>query len=58
MSAKRRLEFFEPRRADVVVAGAVILEALAGHLGFEEIRAVDRGLRYGILLDLLRRVDG
>jgi exopolyphosphatase/guanosine-5'-triphosphate,3'-diphosphate pyrophosphatase len=58
MSAKERLEIFEPRRADVVVAGAVILEALAEQLGFEEVRSVDRGLRDGVLLDLLRRLDG
>jgi exopolyphosphatase/guanosine-5'-triphosphate,3'-diphosphate pyrophosphatase len=58
MSTKKRLDYFEPRRADVIVAGAVILEALAEHLGFEEVRAVDRGLRDGVLMDLLGRLDG
>ncbi len=50
-----RRKFFEPRRADIIVAGAVILEALALHLGLESITVVDRGLRDGILIDLMRR---
>jgi exopolyphosphatase/guanosine-5'-triphosphate,3'-diphosphate pyrophosphatase len=50
---RRRL--FEPGRADVIVAGAVILEALALHLGFASVTAVDRGLREGVLVDLMRR---
>ena len=58
MSIKKRLDYFEPRRADVIVAGAVILEALTERLGFDEIRAVDRGLRDGVLMDLLRQPDG
>jgi exopolyphosphatase/guanosine-5'-triphosphate,3'-diphosphate pyrophosphatase len=58
LSAKKRLDYFEPRRADIIVAGAVILEALAEHLGFEEIRAVERGLRDGVLMDLVRELDG
>jgi exopolyphosphatase/guanosine-5'-triphosphate,3'-diphosphate pyrophosphatase len=46
---------FEPARADIVVAGAVILEALANHLKLESVTAVDRGLRHGVLVDLVRR---
>jgi exopolyphosphatase/guanosine-5'-triphosphate,3'-diphosphate pyrophosphatase len=50
-----RLKLFDPRRADVIVAGAIILEALVAHLKLQKVTAVDRGLRDGVLVDLLRR---
>lgn len=50
-----RRKHFDPKRAEVVVAGAVILEAALKHLGVERITAVDQGLREGLLYDLLRR---
>jgi len=52
--AERRRRF-EPRRAEIIVAGAVILEAAMKHLGLEEVVAVDTGLRNGVLKDLARR---
>ncbi|MFZ5445558.1 MAG: HD domain-containing protein [Myxococcota bacterium] len=59
MDAEKRRKRFDPRRADIVVAGAVVLEAAMRHLKVQTITAVDRGLREGILFDLLkrRRVD-
>jgi exopolyphosphatase/guanosine-5'-triphosphate,3'-diphosphate pyrophosphatase len=58
MSGSERREHFDPRRADIVVAGAVILEAVVKRLGIEAITAVERGLRDGVLVDLMRRVRG
>ncbi|MBL8958151.1 MAG: Ppx/GppA family phosphatase, partial [Myxococcaceae bacterium] len=55
MDSEKRRKRFDPRRADIVVAGAVILEALMKHLGVETITAVDRGLREGILIDMVKR---
>jgi len=52
--AERRRRF-EPRRAEIIVAGAVILEAAMKHLGLEAVVAVDTGLRNGVLKDLVRR---
>lgn len=55
MDSVKRRRRFDPRRADIVVAGAVILEAVLRHLKVQTITAVDRGLREGLLLDLVRR---
>jgi exopolyphosphatase/guanosine-5'-triphosphate,3'-diphosphate pyrophosphatase len=46
---------FDPRRAEIIVSGAVILEALVHHLGLKSVVAVERGLRHGVLWDLFRR---
>jgi exopolyphosphatase/guanosine-5'-triphosphate,3'-diphosphate pyrophosphatase len=55
MGQEGRRRVFDPNRADIVVPGAVILEALARHLKLESVTAVDRGLRDGLLVDLMRR---
>ncbi|ATB33262.1 Ppx/GppA phosphatase family protein [Melittangium boletus] len=52
MSPAQRREHFEPRRADIIVAGAILLEQSARHLGLEGITAVKRGLRDGLLAEL------
>ncbi|HMK73180.1 MAG TPA: HD domain-containing protein, partial [Myxococcaceae bacterium] len=44
-------------RAEIVCAGAVILESVVHHLGLESVTAVQRGLRDGILVDLVRRME-
>lgn len=46
---------FEAGRADVIVAGAVTLEAMCHHLGLKGVTAVDAGLRTGLLIELARR---
>jgi exopolyphosphatase/guanosine-5'-triphosphate,3'-diphosphate pyrophosphatase len=55
VSLADRRKQFEPRRAEIIVAGAVILEACMRHLGLEAISAVGTGLRNGVLKDLARR---
>jgi len=55
MGVDERRRRFDPRRADIIVAGGVILEAVARHLSLKAVVAVDRGLRHGVLLDLYRR---
>ena len=55
MGLAERRKRFEPRRAEIIVAGAVILEACMAHLGLEAVTAVSTGLRNGLLLDLARR---
>ena len=41
-------------RADLVLAGCAILEAIRGHFPAERLRIADRGLREGILSQLMR----
>ncbi len=53
LAGRRRL--FEPRRAEIIVAGAVILEEGMRHLGIDSLVAVETGLRNGVLRDLLQR---
>ncbi|MBW2242140.1 MAG: Ppx/GppA family phosphatase [Deltaproteobacteria bacterium] len=55
MNAAERLERFTERRADIIVAGGVILESLLVALGLSSVVAVNRGLRNGILIDLQDR---
>jgi exopolyphosphatase/guanosine-5'-triphosphate,3'-diphosphate pyrophosphatase len=55
MDVEARRRHFDPRRAEVIVAGAVILEASMRHLGLASVTAVNRGLRNGLLVDLVRR---
>lgn len=55
LSLAERRRRFEPRRAEIIVAGAVILEAAMRHLGLDAVVAVDTGLRNGVLRDLARR---
>jgi exopolyphosphatase/guanosine-5'-triphosphate,3'-diphosphate pyrophosphatase len=57
MPPERRRKRFDPRRADIIVSGAVILEGVVKHLGVESVTAVNRGLRDGLLVDLLYRQD-
>jgi exopolyphosphatase/guanosine-5'-triphosphate,3'-diphosphate pyrophosphatase len=44
----------EPRRAEIIVAGAAILEAAMAHLALGSVLAVETGLRNGLLVELAR----
>jgi len=57
MSPAQLRKRFDPQRAEIICAGAIILESLVHHLGLETVTAVQRGLRDGILVDLVRRID-
>jgi exopolyphosphatase / guanosine-5'-triphosphate,3'-diphosphate pyrophosphatase len=45
----------DPRRADLVVAGSVLLDTILRRLGAEEIMLCDLALREGLVLDYIRR---
>jgi exopolyphosphatase/guanosine-5'-triphosphate,3'-diphosphate pyrophosphatase len=45
----------DPRRADVILAGALILRRLAAAARASAIRVSDRGIRWGLLYEALER---
>lgn len=47
-----------PDRADLVLPGCAILEAICDRFPAERVRVADRGLREGVLLDLIARDRG
>jgi exopolyphosphatase/guanosine-5'-triphosphate,3'-diphosphate pyrophosphatase len=54
MSAEERSRSFGAHRAQVIVAGAVILEAAMDSLDLDAVRGTKRGLRDGVILSLVR----
>jgi exopolyphosphatase/guanosine-5'-triphosphate,3'-diphosphate pyrophosphatase len=47
-----------PDRADLVVPGAAILEAVCGLWPAPRVRVADRGLREGVLMELIAAARG
>jgi exopolyphosphatase/guanosine-5'-triphosphate,3'-diphosphate pyrophosphatase len=47
-----------PQRADLTLAGCAILEAILNFWNFENLTIADRGIREGILLDLVGKAYG
>ena len=47
----------DPRRADIIVAGAILLEQIAAILDIEAMTVSDYALREGLLLDTLQRTS-
>ncbi|RKH52175.1 Ppx/GppA phosphatase family protein [Corallococcus llansteffanensis] len=50
LDARRALPGLQPKRADVIPAGALILREAVKALGLESCRVSDRGLRWGLLV--------
>jgi exopolyphosphatase / guanosine-5'-triphosphate,3'-diphosphate pyrophosphatase len=48
----------EARRADIILAGALVLEGVVGTLGIDEIVVSGYALREGVLLDTVQRTHG
>ena len=55
LEKRLRIPGLEPRRADLVVAGAVLLDELLRRLGAAEITLCDLSLREGVILDYIAR---
>jgi exopolyphosphatase/guanosine-5'-triphosphate,3'-diphosphate pyrophosphatase len=51
LAERRRLPGLDPKRADVICAGALILEAAMELLSARECIVSDRGLRWGLLME-------
>jgi exopolyphosphatase / guanosine-5'-triphosphate,3'-diphosphate pyrophosphatase len=55
LAQRLTLPGLDPRRADLIVAGAVLLDAILRRLGAEDITLCDLALREGLVLDYIRR---
>jgi len=51
LALRRSLPGLQPKRADVVVAGAMVLRAVVSRIGAKNCTVSDRGLRWGLLAD-------
>ncbi len=48
----------DPKRADIITAGALILEGVVQRFGIQEITVSEAALREGVLIDTLERIRG
>ena len=48
---RRSIVGLQPKRAEVILAGACIVRTVMDKLGRREVRVSDRGLRHGVLID-------
>ncbi len=55
---RAKLAGMDAKRADIIVAGALILEQIVAALGIDEVRVSGFALREGVLLDSLSRLGG
>jgi exopolyphosphatase/guanosine-5'-triphosphate,3'-diphosphate pyrophosphatase len=53
LAARRRVPGINPERADIILAGAVILETIMDELHLNEVAVSQRGMRDGMLMDYL-----
>jgi exopolyphosphatase/guanosine-5'-triphosphate,3'-diphosphate pyrophosphatase len=57
LEKRREVPGINPERADIIIAGAAILETLMQELDLSEIGVSERGLREGLPIDYLSRSD-
>jgi exopolyphosphatase/guanosine-5'-triphosphate,3'-diphosphate pyrophosphatase len=55
LEARLHMDGLDPRRADIIVAGSVLLDTVLRRLGTAEITLCDLALREGLVLDYIHR---
>lgn len=58
LKERKKVPAINPDRADIIVAGAAIIEAIMEQFGIEEIHVSHRELRDGLLVDYLSNFEG
>jgi exopolyphosphatase/guanosine-5'-triphosphate,3'-diphosphate pyrophosphatase len=58
LDERRKVPSINPYRADIIVAGASIIEAIMEELGLEEICVTHRDLKDGLLVNFLSTLEG
>lgn len=51
---RKKIPGLDPARADVILAGAILLQKIARHFGFNSITISDRGVRWGLIYQILK----
>jgi exopolyphosphatase/guanosine-5'-triphosphate,3'-diphosphate pyrophosphatase len=57
VAQRKNVPGMNPERADIIIAGAAIIDTLMKDLGFASITTTTRGLQDGLLVDYLSRMD-
>ena len=57
LDQRRKVPGMNPERADIIVAGAAILEIFLHEIGLDAVSVTGRGLQDGLLTDYLSRMD-
>ncbi len=58
VAARAKLDGLDAGRADIILAGALILEGVFDSFGIEQMTVSDSALREGVLLDTIQRTHG
>jgi exopolyphosphatase / guanosine-5'-triphosphate,3'-diphosphate pyrophosphatase len=58
LSERRKVPGINPERADIILAGAAVIDTLAEELGIVSLEVTQRGLQDGLLADYLSRMEG
>jgi exopolyphosphatase/guanosine-5'-triphosphate,3'-diphosphate pyrophosphatase len=58
LEERKKVPAINPDRADIIVAGAAVIEAVMEQFGLEEIHISHRELRDGLLVDYLSKFEG
>ena len=58
LAARLQVPGLDPRRADIAVAGSVLLDVVLRRLGAQELTLCDLALREGLVLDYVQRNSG
>ncbi|MGH7826854.1 MAG: Ppx/GppA family phosphatase, partial [Candidatus Binatia bacterium] len=53
---RKKIAGLEPKRADVILAGAILIERIMTRFRTDEVIVSDQGVRYGLLYERLKRV--
>lgn len=57
LDLRRKVPGMNPERADIIIAGAAILETFMREAGLDSVLTTGRGLQDGLLVDYLSRID-
>ena len=58
LSERRKVPGINPERADIILAGAAVIDTLTEELGITALEVTQRGLQDGLLADYLTRMEG